>query len=63
MSNRVLPKEMQTASVKNEVVARVENNSLGVCPICHVGMRTLVCNDITCYVCLDHRIALPTEDK
>ena len=60
---RVLPKLTETS--------RVTNTQLGVCPIClsqgstpeNAKMQVLKANGIDSYVCLTHRVCLPTEDK
>jgi len=46
----------------NKILARFENNDIGICPVCHQHMKTLEADGIPSYVCLTDRICLPRED-
>jgi len=53
----------ETSSTKNTEVAT--SNSLDhvdKCPVCHEPMKILACSGIPAFVCLKHRIVLPTRD-
>jgi hypothetical protein len=56
-----------TTPATEVVTAKAENNVLGSCPVClqegqPAQMRVLSANGIESFVCLNHRICLPTKD-
>ena len=59
------PKDLALAKAEltNKTTARVENNDIGVCPICHKAMSTAKVGDINSYVCVGCRVSLPTQDE
>lgn len=38
-------------------------DDVSVCVECGKLMRIIECNGINCYVCLEHRVALPVQDN
>jgi hypothetical protein len=58
----MMKKIVDPLNLPNEVTARVDNDTPGMCPVCKRQMRVLECNQIPAYVCIDDRIVTPTKD-
>jgi hypothetical protein len=57
------PKEMAAVTQPNKTTARVENNVVGQCPICHEPMPTVLANGIESYYCKRDCVSMPTPDR
>ena len=59
--NTIAKRAISTAGFK-EVANKNAIDDVSKCVECGIQMRIMDCNDIPCFVCLDHRVALPCKD-
>lgn len=50
------------AAEPQKVTARIENNDLGLCPICKQQMPIVLAHKTSVYFCDEHKVVLPTKD-
>lgn len=62
MTTRVDPFQVIANARSKEVTARLENLDVGMCPICKTQMENAVAGDLPVYVCMAHRVCLPTQN-
>jgi len=53
----------ETAKTSRQESARWEPSPTGLCPVCNSRMKEVQANGIPSYACLEHRVALPIEDR
>lgn len=57
------PKASQVNAGKfTEVATRNSVDDVSKCVECGKQMRLLECNEIPCFVCLEHRVSFPCKD-